>query len=419
MADGPRLEPVHFEEAIDFFQGKLRMPTATWTDIWREQHARAFVVAGAMKDDLLKDFQSAIDKAISQGTTLEEFRKDFDRIVATHGWQYNGGRNWRSRVIFETNLQMAYSAGKWQQIQQVKNARPYLRYTALQGGDRRPEHQAWHGTILPVDDPWWQTHMPINGWGCKCSVQSLSDRDLRRYKLKVSDKAPPMEMEERTINTPSGPVTRQVPKGIDPGFDYNVGEAGWGRKYANEVRQEFLDSGVKEWEPLYKKDWQELGRPADVPVDNPRARLGERLKTDDEMKKALRTIFGADKKIMDMVVPLPDGSAFQLNFDNLAGHLKLERSSYLPFLPELLSDPFEIWLAFEKSRFNGQVALRKRFVKSVYLPKIGRFVFVANVVRGRFEGWTYFKARKKSDINSVRYGRLLYARDENIEAGQK
>jgi hypothetical protein len=42
-----------------------------------------------------------VDKAITGGTTLEDFRKDFDRIVAKHGWDYNGGRNWRSKVIYE------------------------------------------------------------------------------------------------------------------------------------------------------------------------------------------------------------------------------------------------------------------------------------------------------------------------------
>ena len=35
------------------------------------------------------------------------------------GWA-NGGRNWRTRVIFETNLRTSYAAGRWQQLQRIE-----------------------------------------------------------------------------------------------------------------------------------------------------------------------------------------------------------------------------------------------------------------------------------------------------------
>ena len=87
-----------FEEQEKFFRAKLNIPTRKWTDLWKDQHSKGFMVAGAYKADLLADFRDAVDKAITQGTTLEEFRKDFDQIVAKHGWSYNGSRNWRSEV---------------------------------------------------------------------------------------------------------------------------------------------------------------------------------------------------------------------------------------------------------------------------------------------------------------------------------
>jgi uncharacterized protein with gpF-like domain len=53
-------------------------------------HARAFTVAGATKDGMLTDFRAAIDDAIANGTTIADFRKKFDDIVQSYGWDYKG-----------------------------------------------------------------------------------------------------------------------------------------------------------------------------------------------------------------------------------------------------------------------------------------------------------------------------------------
>lgn len=210
-------------EAIEFLRRKLLLPTRTWTDIWQVMHSAAFMVAGAQSEDLLRDFRDAVLRAIAEGRTLEQFREDFDRIVAEHGWSYHGSRAWRSRVIFQTNVRMAYAAGRWQQIERVKAQRPYLRYVAVMDRRTRPLHAEWHDTVLLVDHPWWQTHFPPNGWNCRCSVQSLNERDLARYKLTVSAEAPPIRMIERVINVAGVRRNVVVPEGIDPGFAYRPG----------------------------------------------------------------------------------------------------------------------------------------------------------------------------------------------------
>ncbi len=207
-------------EAIEFLRHKLNVPTRTWTDVWQEMHDRAFMVAGAQADDLVEDFHQAVLKAISEGWTLEQFRKEFDRIVAEHGWSYNGSRNWRSEVIFQTNLRTAMAAGRSHQIERLKAVRPYLRYVAVMDGRTRPLHAAWHNTVLPVDHPWWDTHFPPNGWNCRCSVQSLNERDLVRYGLKLSGQAPPSPLVPRVVQG----RTIEVPEGIDPGFAYHPGK---------------------------------------------------------------------------------------------------------------------------------------------------------------------------------------------------
>ncbi len=216
-------ESLPFAEAIDFLRLKLNVPTAHWDDLWRGMHSRGFMVAGAMKEDMVKDFHEAVNKAIADGTTLADFRKDFDTIVQKYGWTYNGTRGWRSALIFNTNLGQAYNAGRWKQMTdpEVLKLRPYLTYKHGDSIVPRPEHLAWNNLTLPADDPWWKTHAPKNGWGCTCYVVSSSVRDLERMGKDGPDQAPPIEYYDwRDRNG----VIHKVPVGIDPGFDYNPGQ---------------------------------------------------------------------------------------------------------------------------------------------------------------------------------------------------
>lgn len=221
-----------FSEQIAFFRRKVNIPTHAWTDLWQEQHDHAFVVAGANRGDLVADFRAAVDKVIAEGGTLEDFRRDFDRIVAKHGWDYNGGRNWRSRVIYDTNLNTSYAAGRYAQLQAVKKTRPYWQYVHSDAVEHpRPLHEAWHGLVLHADDPWWDTNYPPNGWGCQCTVHALNERDLRRLGKSGPDKAPDLGWHDTEVGqrSPSGPQTVRVPAGVDPGFAYAPGRAAFGQ----------------------------------------------------------------------------------------------------------------------------------------------------------------------------------------------
>ena len=214
-----------FEEAIKFFRSKVRIPSERWNDLLQEEHDMGFMVAGATKAELLTDFQSAIDSAIAEGTTLETFRKEFDNIVAKHGWSYKGSRGWRSEVIYSTNIRSAYQAGRFQQMTDpdVLAYRPNWLY---QHGDSirpRPLHQSWSGTVLPASDPWWESHFTPNGWGCKCRVVAMSDRDLKRKGLTVA-KAAPDDGSYEWVNKKTGEV-QEIPNGIDPGWNYTPGRA--------------------------------------------------------------------------------------------------------------------------------------------------------------------------------------------------
>lgn len=212
-----------FDEAIRFLREKANVTTRSWTDVYAAAHSRAFMVAGAATEALVADFRREIEKALEQGTTLAEFRAAFDEIVARHGWSHTGSRNWRTRIIFDTNMRTAYAAGRWAQITDPDTieAFPFWQYNHSGSLHPRQQHLAWDGLTLSADDAFWKTHYPPNGWHCGCFVTALSDRDLTRQGKSGPDEAPDIVFRAEEV---AGRRV-MVPLGIDAGFEYNPGEA--------------------------------------------------------------------------------------------------------------------------------------------------------------------------------------------------
>ena len=233
------LKPLAPKEAVKYFRQKGYQVGFNWQDVWQEEHAYAFTVAKAMRNDILQDIRSAVDEAITTGVPFKEFSKNLTPTLADKGWwgrkkmtdpltgetklvQLGSPR--RLSTIYHTNLRSAYAAGHWQRIQRVKKTRPYIRYVAILDSNTRDQHRTWHDIVLPVDHPFWQQFYPPNGWGCRCKVQQLSERDMQRRGLSITPDGD-LPSERRTfVNKRTGEVTR-VPTGISPGFAFNIGQA--------------------------------------------------------------------------------------------------------------------------------------------------------------------------------------------------
>ena len=203
-----------------------------------------------MRLDILEAVRGEVDRAIADGIAFGEFHESLEPRLRSLGWwgrqpmvdpetgeirvvQLGSPR--RLHTIFDTNLRTSYAAGRWERIQRVKESSPWLRYVAVQDSRTRPEHMAWHGTVLPVDHPFWRTHYPPNGWKCRCTVEQLSDRDLEEFGLSPSDGPPEGSGETRPwLNRRTGETAR-VPLGIDPGFSHNAGIANVGRDAADRL----------------------------------------------------------------------------------------------------------------------------------------------------------------------------------------
>lgn len=207
-----------FEEQVKYFEKKLNLPTNSYLDVLGEEHDYFFMVAGANRNEVLSAFREAVDEAIQNGETLEGFRKRFDEIVANTGWQYNGGRNWRTRIIYDTNVYGAYNRGRLKQHLDLAEVLPYWEYHHHDNAHPRQEHIDLDGTILPATDPFWRYYYPIKAYGCHCTVSAHDEDDLQEMGRTVSQ-SPEIEWEDKLVGVRSGnPRTVRVPKGYDVGF---------------------------------------------------------------------------------------------------------------------------------------------------------------------------------------------------------
>ncbi len=214
-------------ETVEFFRAKGEYPISRrWWEVWQEEHARAFTVAGITDRTVLEQVRASLDDMLANGGTFEMWKAqaldDLRAAVAAGTAPPNILSDRRLRIIYATNLRMARAAGQWKRIEALKERAPFLMYSAVMDGRTRPLHRQWGGTILPVDHPWWNTHFPPCGWNCRCSTIQLSQNDLDTRGLKVAD-SPPDDGPPIDWLRGDGAI-ESVPRGIDPGFAYNVGK---------------------------------------------------------------------------------------------------------------------------------------------------------------------------------------------------
>lgn len=393
-----------FKEQAEFFRRKLNLPTESWADIYTKEHDWAFVVAGANRDQIVADFRAAIDKVINEGGTLEQFRKDFDEIVKRNGWSYNGGRNWRSRIIYETNLNSSYQAGRYEQLMAVREERPYWQYLHNDAVEfPRPHHQSWNGLILRWDDPWWRWHFPPGGWGCQCRVIALSEYDLKVMGRTV-DKAPEIKWVTRQIGGRSamGPRTVLVPEGIDPGFEYIPGQSRLQSAVPGKVAQANPPAGLPNTKPR-----SELPAPQKAPDVLPN-NLSSKQYVDSFLEEFNAVnepaIF---KDAVDEPLVIGRDMFKASNGEEGLG----EQGPLARLLAKVLKAPDEIWTRIEKLTETKSV-VKRRYIAELLLPDQEKPMTVILEFGGN--GWTAITSNSRISIDpdDWRVGVRLFRRVE-------
>ena len=210
--------------AVKYLRNKKNAFSWDWYDLWQEAHNKSFTIAKAMREDILNDIRSALDKSLSEGKTFQEFQKELKPTLQKKGWwgevvivdkdgtaeKVQLGSMHRLKTIYSVNMQSAYQTGRYNtQLENVDN-RPYWEYVAVMDASTRPEHAMLNGLIYRYDDPFWNSFYPPNGWRCRCRVNALSEYNIKNRNFTVSSSDGQLSQEMRLVSKKTGelkPVT--------------------------------------------------------------------------------------------------------------------------------------------------------------------------------------------------------------------
>jgi len=92
--------------------------------------------------------------------------------------------NWL-KAEYNAAVRSSQTAVDWEKAVKNKHLYPNIEYTPSRSAIAREEHKEYYGIIRTVDDPFWDTHLPPVGWGCKCGW-----KPSRSAETKVPDNLP-------------------------------------------------------------------------------------------------------------------------------------------------------------------------------------------------------------------------------------
>lgn len=305
------------EKAVEFLESKKLKVTWNWQEQLQAIKENSFTVAKVSSANVLQLFQNEIKKSMVEGNSYNVFKKNMKSILQTAGYsKREDGTAWRLDTIYRTNMQSAYMAGRYKEMEEVQDVFPYWQYISVMDTRTTTLCNSLSNKIVEANSPFWATHYPPNHFRCRARVRAVDDNFLKKKKLQVSNG----EELAKKYKTGAGFQTNPA-KAWKP--DLNVYDKGIEKelrkelekivKTKDEIRKERLFSNCSEKE--FEKDWSTEERKA----------LQELIGKDRRLsKKQIIEVFGGRDNVDfgQIVVEanyLSDGNIASVNIRSMKG----------------------------------------------------------------------------------------------------
>lgn len=123
--------------------------------------------------------------------SFEEFKKANKHIVSKYD-------HWL-RTEYNTAVVRARNASNFKKFNRDADLYPNLEWLPSTSIEPRDEHRKFYGLVLPINDPFWQTHYPGNLWNCKCGITNTDKEPSKR--TPTANYTPPQGLEENPASS--------------------------------------------------------------------------------------------------------------------------------------------------------------------------------------------------------------------------
>lgn len=178
--------------AIDYWSRVTTVPKEAFNLLSDGNRRMAFTVAGVEDAALLVEIHRLLGQAMAEGWVRDRFVRELEGLFTSRG--LDPLARWHAELVYTNNVRQAAAAMRYSQLvgnPAAKRLTPYLVWVSMDDGKVRPEHQAMHRFIAPVDSPIWKTWWPPAGHGCRCMVEPINLAKARRMGLTGSEPVGP------------------------------------------------------------------------------------------------------------------------------------------------------------------------------------------------------------------------------------
>ena len=168
-----------FSEAVaegyaDASERQVPLPDETFRDAFLHS---ADVFSAFRVHKMQRDIAAQMIDGKGQLKPFSKFVKDVSPYIE------HRNRAWL-QTEYDTAIIRAQNAAEWKQFQDEKDVYPNLEWIPSTSPNPGADHRVFWGTVLPVDDPFWDEHKPGDRWNCKCELRQT---DKQSTPVPVSD----------------------------------------------------------------------------------------------------------------------------------------------------------------------------------------------------------------------------------------
>lgn len=177
-----------FDEAVEAFRKRVPVTKDVAESVNDFTHDRGFTISGVAQLEVVQDVHQSIETAIQNGTPLDEWKATIEKQL-TEAWGRKDSP--RLETIFRNATMQSYNAGRREQMlaPDVVRFRPFWMFDGVVDERTTEICRACDGTILPHDDPWWETHSPALHHRCRSSIRNMRVTDAQRRGVTASPPA--------------------------------------------------------------------------------------------------------------------------------------------------------------------------------------------------------------------------------------